>query len=509
MNEDKKIEMKKENFIKLFDNPHKMLIGAIVFIGVCLRLYFYNVAKYQAHWWDSLAYGGLAKNMILGLWADNAFLAHESIIRPPLLPWVWSVLLRFGLSDASTILFLEILPSIFIIWFVYLIAKELYDDRIALISAFIASFSWVFLFYSLRIMTDIPSLLFSLISIYYFIKSYENLKTKEFALSVAFLALAVITRYSYGLVAPVYIIFLAVVHRHHFLKNKNFWIGGLTGAIPLVLFFVFNLFKYGSLLPASSVYSQSASEKASVAFYVFGFVPYILQNILWIAFLLGVFLVIWEVYVGFSEISKIKRVRSNVFSLLLLFAVFIFYVAIIRAAEDRYLMTAMPFMFMFAGLALMEIYKMLSKYSNKVAIVLVLTILLFGAYSQFTFGKTLIDNKKESYKQMKEAFEWIKDNTEESALIGGEGVDPYVIYYSERKVALNYNASDLQKYSKGADYMVLHRFEYQTEKMVNYVNENTGQDKIFIPLYAVFFDVEQKNPAVIVYKVNKDKIIVS
>ncbi|MDO8563643.1 MAG: glycosyltransferase family 39 protein [Nanoarchaeota archaeon] len=507
MNEEQKIEEKKEKVKELFKEPYKIAIGVILMLGILVRFYFYNIAKDQAHWWDTLAYGGLAKNIILNLWNDNTFLAHEAIIRPPLLPWIWSILLRFGLSDAGTIILLEIIPSVLCIWFIYLIAKELYDEKIGLISAFIASFSWVFLFYSLRIMTDMPSLFFSLVSIYYFLKSYEEVKSKEFAISVAFLALAVITRYSYGVLAVVYIIFLAIIHKHHFLKKKGFWVGGLTGAIPLVLFFLFNLVKYGSLLPASSIYSQSASEKAGFGFYILEFVPYILQKLLLIIFLLGLALVLWEIIIGFDTISKIKRIRSHIFNILLIAGVFFFFIFIIRAAEDRYLMTAMPVMFMFIGLVLMEIYKLVKSYSKNLAIFLVLGILLFGAYSQVTFGKSLIENKKESYKQMKEAFEWIKVNTEKEAILGGDGIDPYVIYYSERKIALNYTADDLPGYSKRADYIILHRFEYQTEKLVNYVNENTGEDKIFTPLYASFFDAEQKQPAVIVYKVNKDKIV--
>lgn len=506
MNEDKKIEERKEKFLELFQHPYKIAIGLILLIGIAIRFYFYNLAKYQAHWWDTLAYGGIAKNIILELWNDNLFLAHESIIRPPLLPWIWSVLLRFGVSDAGTIILLQIIPSILIIWFVYLIARELYDEKIGLISAFVASFSWIFLFYSLRIMSDIPSLFFSLVSIYYFIKSYEEIKTKEFAISVAFLALAVITRYSYAVLAFVYILFLLILYRQNLLKKKSFWIGGLTGAVPLILFFIFNMIKYGSLLPASDVYSQSASEKASFGFYVIGFVPYILQKLLLIVFLIGLIIVIWEIFIGFDNLSKIRRVRSNLFSLLLIIGVFSFFIFVIRAAEDRYLMIAMPVMFMFIGLALIEIYKIIKNYSKNIAILLVAFILLFGAYSQFTFGKTLIDNKKESYKQMKEAFEWIKDNTEKTAVLGGEGIDPYAIYYSERKIVINYTADDLPGYSKRADYMILHRFEYQTEKLVNYVNENTGEGKAFVPLYASFFDAEQKQPAVIVYKVNKEKI---
>ncbi len=92
------------------------------------------------------------------------------------------------------------------------------------------------------------------------------------------------------------------------------------------------------------------------------------------------------------------------------------------------------------------------------------------------------------------------------AVLGGEGIDPYVIYYSERKVVPNYNSSDLPGYTRQADYMILHKFEYQTEELVDYVNANTGENKIFVPIFASFFDAEQKQPAVIVYKINKNNI---
>lgn len=503
MKEEQKIEERKEKVKEFFKEPYKILLAVVMIIGIVVRFYFYNIAKNQAHWWDTLAYGGLAKNILYGLWNDNVFLAHEAIIRPPMLPWLWTFLLKFGFSDAGTLLFLEIIPSILCIWLIYLIAKELYDEKIGLIAAFISCFSWIFLFYSARIMTDIPSLFFSLVSIYFFVKGYEELKTKEFALAVVFLALAVMTRYSYGLIAVVYIIFLLIVHRHHFLKKKGFWFGGIMGAVPLILYVIFNLIKYGSLLPAGSVYSQSAAEKAGFAYYVFGFVPYILQNVFLILFLLGLALVIWEAFIGYDSLSKIKRVRSNIFNVIMMLSFFVFFVFILRAAEDRYLMSIVPFMFILVGLALVELYKFLKGYSRHIAIIAVIGLLLFGAYSQISFGKVLVDNKKESYKQMKETFEWIKDNTPVDAVLGGEGIDPYAIYYSERKIVLNYTSNDLPGYSKRADYMILHKFEYQTEALVNYVNENTGENKIFVPIFASFFDAEQKQPAVIVYKVNK------
>src|SRR3989344_7265359 len=44
----------------------------------------------------------------------------------------------------------------------------------------------------------------------------------------------------------------------------------------------------------------------------------------------------------------------------------------------------------------------------------------------------MINDKKESFSQMRDAFLWIKENTPEDAVILGEGVHLYTIYYAER-----------------------------------------------------------------------------
>ena len=99
---------------------------------------------------------------------------------------------------------------------------------------------------------------------------------------------------------------------------------------------------------------------------------------------------------------------------------------------------------------------------------------------------------------MRDAFLWINKNTEKNAYVFGDGINPYVIYYAERKITYN-NISHLNS-SKEAGYVVLHGFEHQTKELVNYINERTGKE--FVPIQAFFFDAEKKQPAVIIYKAN-------
>src|SRR3989344_6956700 len=208
--DEKDLEAKKDEIKiklnKIFKDIYFFGFLVILFFGIILRLYFLYVTKDQAHWWDTLAYGSLAKQMVYGLWTNISFLAHEHIIRPPLLPLIWSLLLRVGVSELVVNFLTQIIPSVLSIWIIYLLASRLYDKKVALISAFILAVSWIHLFYSVRIMTEAPSLFFILVSLYFFSNSFENLALRDFSLSILFLSLAILMRYQSGVIGFVYLV---------------------------------------------------------------------------------------------------------------------------------------------------------------------------------------------------------------------------------------------------------------------------------------------------------------
>ena len=207
-NEKEILEVKKEKIKKIFEDKYNLGLFGVLMTAFLIRIYYFFLTKDQAHWWDTLAYGSLAKHSILGLWSTNEFILHEAIIRAPLLPLIWSWLIRLNISEIGVILFLEFLPSLISVYLVYLIGKELYNKKVGLIASFVIAVSWLNLFYASRIMTDIPALFFSLLSIYYFLKSYKQLQTKLFFLSIFFLSLAVLTRNVSVVIGGVYLLFL-------------------------------------------------------------------------------------------------------------------------------------------------------------------------------------------------------------------------------------------------------------------------------------------------------------
>jgi len=485
---------------EIIEKRINLLLGAIILFGAVIRIYLFNLVKTQAHWWDSLAYGSLAKNMIFHKWDEVPFIVHELVIRPPLFPLIWSWFLRMGASDSSLIFITGIVPSIISIFLVYLIGKEMYNAKIGLIAASFASVSWIHLFYSARAMTDVPSMCLVLASIYFFIKAQDSISIKPWVISILSLSFAVLLRYSHAVVAFAYLAFLISTHRTKLIKNKNFWIGGLIGAIPLIIFVLINLVNYGSLLPAGSEYSSSISENnQALAWYTIGFIKHILQEPLIYLFYLGFILIVIKTTMSYGFILKQKETKMHLFNILLLLFVLSFYIFIIKASEDRYLLGLSSLLFILPAITISYIYDFTSKYKKEIASVLCIALVLWSAYAQFSFAKSLMLDKKESYRQMKDAYEWIKYNTPEDSIIIGDWGEPYIIYYADRDIQNWPDNLTFTNFTLKADYVVLTAVHQPNEKVVTYVNGLAEKGNLVV-VKAFFFDAEQKQPAVVIYK---------
>ena len=140
-NEEEIIEIKKDKIKKWLEDRYNLGLMGVLILALVIRIYYFFITKDQVHWWDSLAYGSLAKESILGLWTNTFFITSESTFRAPLLPLFWEWLLRFGVSDVGVIILLEFIPSLLSVLFVYLIGKELYNKRVGLIASFVMAIS--------------------------------------------------------------------------------------------------------------------------------------------------------------------------------------------------------------------------------------------------------------------------------------------------------------------------------------------------------------------------------
>jgi len=507
MEKEDKLEQRKNKLKNWLKDPYNLALIAVILFAFIVRFYYFLMTKTQPLWWDELEYGTLAKNMIYHTWDGTTNVIGETIIRPPLLPLIWSIFLRIGIGEVGTRFLLEFLPSVLAVVFVYLIAKELYNKRIALISAFLLSILWIHLFYTLRIMTGVPSMALLFASIFYFVKANKTeFNAKYFAISLILLSLATLMRYPVGLIFISYLIFLLITWRFEILKKSKFWISGVVGMVPMWIFFLTNQINKGNVFPA---FLDSANptvlEGRTIAFWLLNFIPTYLKSAFFILFLLGTLIALVELFIGFDIIKKKDKLKAHLIMLLVMIVFYGFFIFWQRNAEDRYFLPISISFVILAGIGIDFAYLFIRKYSKQAAIIGLGALLIFGAYQQISFADDLIKARSTSYLQMRQGFEWIKDNTSKDAVILGRAIDPYVAYYSEREYVLfpaDDATDDPEEMARlieelNADYIVLHGFRPMPAYMNEYLQNN--QDK-WRPINAYFFDAQQQQPAFVLYQ---------
>ncbi len=538
----KKLEDKVKEWFK---DPYTAALIGIIVLSLVVRIYYFWISKDQALWWDSLCYGSIAKNMLTHIWDSAPIIINETSIRPWGIPLLWAGLLKLGMPELFAKFLLEFVPSVLTVYFTYLVAEKMYNKRVALIASFILAVSWLHVFYTMRMLTRVPGLFISMVSVYYFFKSLEKEKIhfKQFTFSIFTAFLAVLVRWTFGLVGIVYIghlmlveglfayflaaivaaiivklgfgmsfaaagaVFLgvavigAVINKKKIkrFKQKQFWLGSLIGAIPMILFFIYNLLTYGMLFPALSEYATSAGEKTNFYYATFGFFQHILGGTiggfpapLFILFLIGLVVMVVQLFLGFGLISKVKKLSSHVFVLSLLVINTAFLVFYIRYAEDRYMFECYLSILFIAAYALDIVYLYLKNYHKQLAVIMVVVLLVSGAYMQYTHGHPIIESRTSSYYQMKTAFLWVKDNTPENSVILGSGIQPYAIYYSDR---IPLQTDEFFENNSTFDYAIVHGYTPHPPEYSEYLD--SIQENLTV-VHVEYFNPQ--SPAVIIYK---------
>jgi len=145
------------------------------------------------------------------------------------------------------------------------------------------------------------------------------------------------------------------------------------------------------------------------------------------------------------------------------------------------------------------------KYNKYLPLLIIIFVLVFGAYGQIKFADNLIKSRSTSFLQMRQGFEWIKDNTPEDSIILGQGIEPYSIYYAERRYE-QFPYGNLPSDNEGifelvnkidADYLVAHAFTTQPSYLDSYLQGNTQR---WTPINVFYIDQQKQQPIFVIYK---------
>jgi 4-amino-4-deoxy-L-arabinose transferase-like glycosyltransferase len=162
------------------------LIARVTYLNVIIEpnAYPYNI--------DSIEHHLIAQNLVEG--NGYSMYGHSTAYRAPFLTYFLALCYWiFGVNFAVVRIGI-IIMSLFLIWVIYLLAQELFNDNVANWAALLAAIYPHFIFYNSRILTETPFALFSLLALLFFVKFIKAESYRDLVLTGFFLALVILSR---------------------------------------------------------------------------------------------------------------------------------------------------------------------------------------------------------------------------------------------------------------------------------------------------------------------------
>ncbi len=436
----------KDSYDKLF-----LLIILAAFI---IRIIIYTQTNDQAIWWDAADYLATAKR-----WAGlNPEMIDIWYYRRGFL-WalIGAFFFKIGLGELS-IRALIVFFSTGIVFLSYFLIKEMFNKRLAILVSVAASMSWIYIFFSGRPLTNIPATFFLLAATLFFWKGYVKNQGKKFIyLFGLFFALTCLVRMQYAMFAAPFLVMAICKEKLGFLKNKYLWSAVLIFFIIFIPQFILHTQYFGN--PVFDILNyyfgvEGISETGEVGgvgdssklLVYFTNLPYILDanqagystllviSPIFILFVIGSFMFFSDLFLGLDKIFTNKIVQKKLFILSWIVSAFIILGRIAPHLEQRYIMQTLPFLYLIAIYPATYIYSYF-KNNQKVKpiglTILLAIIVAFLFIPNYNFGFELIEGKKHSFMEVKQAGEWIKANSKPEDIVITASL-PQNSYYSER-----------------------------------------------------------------------------
>lgn len=426
MSEDnKEIKNRIEKIKDWFKDPYNLGIFLIMLAALAIRIYYWDYTAGQTIWWDEGEYMSAAKHWIY----DIDYELNPQ--RPPLFQALAALIMLAGIGEQIMKLLLVVIPSTFLVYCIYLLGKEMFDKKIGLIAALLSSVSWTFVFWSARIQPDFFSMAFQVLAVFFMWKHWKNENLRFVLLSGFFAALGFYFKVSALLVPMIFIVFIFMKEGLSAIKNKYNYYFSLAFLATLLPYFIWSFINFGNPFAFRKGYVDAPTD-FPIGWYNIKFYYILTEGIVFALFIFGVLLALK--FLLYSDIlikDRKKFFDANIFSILALVFISLFYIFYMRNTDDRWVFLWMPFIFFLTGKASMFIYNYLKKYNKGFSILIIIAILGFAAYSQMNHADSLIEVKKDSYAPVKSAGLLIGEVSEPGDLVLTQS-HTQTIYYSNR-----------------------------------------------------------------------------
>ena len=514
--------MSKRIFNWLKENKY---LVTILLLAIILRIYYFLLTKSQPLWYDEVDYMSIAKS-----WAGVYYWPY-SPIRPVFFPLFIRILFFLGLGETTARVFIS-LTSVISVFLIYKVGELFFNKRTGLYASFLLAIFWSFLFYSNRLLVDVPVAFFWLLTIYGFFFAYlKNKNWKYFILPGIFLGICFLVKYTSALLVLLIAIYLVVTERTKIYKNTGILVFYLASFITILPFLIWQKIKFGGFFAFYTIarghvtrdHTIIASLIEQTKFAVKLLDPILLSGNYYLP-IMGALLIFGAAYSLLYFVilpEKIFKKNSpnnkNFFIFLwgiggLLFFAWIDYGYYM---DERYYFIFYPAFLLIISSFLEKIHSFVVKRKKELVIVLII-LLFFFLYTNISHADGTILGKSTSFIELRQAGDYINENTlpSDKSILACEGLAE-LTYYSSRSLALNsscQNKSDLinNLHALNSTYVIMpmhfylgvHRSEGHIE-VVNFVFSNPT---LFTRVQSFGPAVDQNGqiPLLTIWKVNNE-----
>ncbi|HIH39391.1 TPA: hypothetical protein HA219_01550 [Candidatus Woesearchaeota archaeon] len=335
--------------------------GVFVIIAVFFLAKLFFLSRYHSVIWDEAIYIGIGKY----LWSAGQAGLFD-IQRPLLLPLIIGLFWRLGLNPIIAGEILGIIFSSGLIFAGYLVGRRLVNEKVGLIASMITATLPAIVLYSSYILTDIPSVLFSLLAIY-------SLISRKWSQAGVFFGLSFLLRFPHLLtaIAATAILLFACVMKRDKIVLKNVLTMIVFFGLTIAPWLVFNAFYFGGISSAIAPLQKANVNINDVAVHnaqepSFYAASTLKQSVLFVFLLPFIFFYI-----------KNRWYKELKFNVLLLAALsHLIYLSFFIFNDERYAISFIPFLTVLASVGIYKITDVKDKIFKKIITIIIIALVV-------------------------------------------------------------------------------------------------------------------------------------
>jgi len=383
------------------------LVLALLAVALGVRLYYFLLTRDQPVWWDEAEYLVKARSIALGTPDTGYFIG-----RPILLSVFMSGLYAIGLGEtAIRVAFVAF--SLATVWLTYSVGRRLCGELVGLIAALLFSTCYIALFYTTRIMTEIPQLALCLLAVDLLLAR----RPWRTALAIPVLVLGTLARFPSAILLPILLVHIAVTEGRAALRNRPLLLSFALAALVGLPYLLWARATYGDPLAA---WHASQFHIPKLTFW---------DRLEGVGFYLAWLRSFGWLLLPFLAVGLVVTLRRALLVTVWALTPLLYFGLFLRPLEDRFIILALPPCFIAAAAGLVWVAGRVTTGGRQTA--LVVAVALVGAWPLASYSDQLIRVKLDTYSGLKDAGAWIRQNsTPETKVMTPSS--PQLTYYSER-----------------------------------------------------------------------------